>query len=159
MTNTQIATFGAGCFWGVEEIYRTTPGAIKTTVGYTGGKLENPTYEQVCMGNTGHAESVQIEFDPEIVSYEKLLEIFWANHNPTTKDRQGPDVGHQYRSVIFYHTPEQREIAEKSKAAFDASGKYDVPAVTEIVPAETFYDAEAYHQQYLKKRGLDACHI
>lgn len=156
---SQLATFGAGCFWGVEERFRTTPGVISTAVGYEGGTMENPTYEDVCTDTTGHAEVVQIEFDSEKVSYEALLEIFWANHNPTTLNRQGPDIGTQYRSVIFYHSPEQKAAAEKSKAALEASGKWKQPIVTQIVPAQAFYKAEDYHQQYLAKRGLNTCHI
>lgn len=156
---SQLATFGAGCFWGVEERFRTTPGVISTSVGYEGGTMENPTYEDVCTNATGHAEVVQIEFDPEQISYEALLEIFWANHNPTTLNRQGPDIGTQYRSVIFYHSPEQKTAAEKSKAALEASGKWKQSIVTQIVPAQTFYKAEDYHQQYLAKRGLNTCHI
>lgn len=155
----ELATFGAGCFWGVEERFRTTPGVISTAVGYEGGTTTNPTYEDVCTDGTGHAEVVQMEFDPSKVSYDQLLEIFWANHNPTTMNRQGPDIGTQYRSVIFYHTPEQKAAAEKSKAALEASGKWKQPIVTQIVAAQPFYKAEDYHQQYLAKRGLSTCHI
>jgi peptide-methionine (S)-S-oxide reductase len=154
------ATFAAGCFWGVEELYRQLPGVKSTAVGYTGGARPNPTYEQVCTDATGHAEAVQVAYDPAEVSYQKLLELFWDNHNPTTKDRQGPDVGSQYRSAIFYHTPEQRRLAEESLAALEASGKWAPrPVVTQIVPAEPFYKAEEYHQQYLAKRGLGNCHM
>jgi peptide methionine sulfoxide reductase msrA/msrB len=147
-----IATFGAGCFWGVEEAFRTLPGVKETMVGYTGGTLSNPTYENVCSHTTGHAEAVQITYDPKEISYEKLLEVFWANHNPTTKNRQGPDIGSQYRSAIFYHAPEQKALAEKSKAALKKSGKWQTPIVTEISPAGEFYRAEEYHQKYLMKK-------
>ncbi len=153
------ATFGAGCFWGVEERFRKIPGVIETAVGYEGGDIDNPTYKDVCTDTTGHAEVVEIDFDPSKVSYEELLEVFWANHNPTTKDRQGPDVGTQYRSVIFYHTPEQQALAEASKDALQESGKWKSPIVTQIVPAQTFYRAEEYHQKYLYKRGEEACHV
>jgi peptide-methionine (S)-S-oxide reductase len=154
-----IATFGAGCFWGVEEIFRRVPGVIDTAVGYMGGTTENPTYEEVCTDKTGHAEVVQVEYNPEQVSYEELLDVFWNNHNPTTLNRQGPDVGTQYRSVIFYHTEEQRRLAEKSKEELDKSGRWKDPIVTEIAPANTFWRAEEYHQRYLQKRGLDSCHL
>lgn len=153
------ATFAAGCFWGVEEIFRTTPGVIATRVGYTGGDMVNPTYEAVCTDATGHAEAVEVEYDPSKVTYEKLLQVFWENHNPTTVDRQGPDFGSQYRSAIFYHSPAQKESAEKSKAELDASGKWKSPVVTHIVPAVTFYPAEEYHQKYLMKRGINTCHV
>lgn len=155
----QLATFGAGCFWGVEETFRAIPGVLSTEVGYLGGTLENPTYEDVCSGVTGHAEVVQVTYDPSVVSYAALLDAFWENHDPTTLDRQGPDVGAQYRSAIFYHTPEQKEVAEKSKAEAQASGKFSKPIVTEITPASVFYRAEEYHQKYLAKRGLSSCHI
>lgn len=154
----QKATFAAGCFWGVEELFRTTPGVLGTRVGYTGGDLPSPTYEAVCTDSTGHAEAVEIEFDSEKVSYDALLKLFWENHNPTTLNRQGPDVGTQYRSAIFYHSPEQKEAAEKSKAELEASGKWKSPIVTLIVPAAEFYPAEDYHQKYLMKRGLNVCH-
>lgn len=153
------ATFGAGCFWGVEETFRKLPGVIETAVGYMGGTTENPTYEQVCTDRTGHAEVMQVTYDSEKISYEKLLEIFWNSHNPTTLNRQGPDVGTQYRSAIFYHTPQQKEIAEKSKEELEKSGKWKSPIVTEITPAQNFWKAEEYHQKYLMKRGEDACHI
>jgi peptide-methionine (S)-S-oxide reductase len=154
------ATFAAGCFWGVEELYRQLPGVKSTAVGYTGGARPNPTYDQVCTDATGHAEAVEVVFDPSVVKYEKLLELFWDNHNPTTKDRQGPDVGSQYRSAIFYHGPEQQRLAEESKAALEASGKwFPKPIVTQIVPAVPFYKAEEYHQQYLAKRGLGSCQV
>jgi peptide-methionine (S)-S-oxide reductase len=153
------ATFGAGCFWGVEVTFRNTPGVIDTKVGYLGGRLENPTYEDVCSGETGHAEVVQVEFDPARVTYDQLLDVFWTSHDPTTKNRQGPDWGTQYRSAIFYHTDEQREVAEKSREKWNASGKFGRPIVTEITAASTFYPAEDYHQRYLEKRGLASCHI
>ena len=154
------ATFGAGCFWGVEETFRNTEGVIDTAVGYEGGNVPDVTYEMVCIGNTNHAEVVQVEFDPSKVSYEKLLRVFWENHNPTTFNRQGPDVGSQYRSVVFYHSEEQKAAAEKSKEELAASGKWgDKKIVTQIVPAANFYKAEDYHQQYLAKRGLSSCHI
>ena len=152
------ATFAAGCFWGVEETFRQLNGVKSTAVGYTGGNLKNPRYEDVCTDATGHAEAVEVTFDPQEISYEKLLEVFWENHNPTTRNRQGPDVGSQYRSAIFFHTPEQKIKAEKSKEALELSGKYKNPLVTEIIPASTFYKAEEYHQQYLLKRGLGSCH-
>ncbi|SEN06092.1 peptide-methionine (S)-S-oxide reductase MsrA [Lihuaxuella thermophila] len=155
----EVATFGAGCFWGVEETFRKIPGVKNTVVGYMGGTVENPTYEDVCTDKTGHAEVVQIEFDPAEVSYEQLLDVFWSSHNPTTLNRQGPDVGTQYRSVIFYHTPEQKRAAEASKEKMDRSGKWKDPIVTEITPASAFYRAEEYHQRYLQKRGLDSCSL
>ena len=153
------ATFGAGCFWGVEEVFRQVPGVKATAVGYMGGSMDKPTYEDVCTNRTGHAEVVQIEYDPAQVGYERLLEIFWANHNPTTLNAQGPDVGIQYRSVIFFYTPEQERLAQVSKQELEASGKWKSPVVTQIVPAATFYKAEDYHQQYLAKRGLGSCHV
>ena len=155
----ELATFGAGCFWGVEETFLRVPGVVETAVGYLGGTLENPTYEDVCSGTTGHAEVVQVTFDPSKVSYEKLLDTFWDNHDPTTKNRQGPDVGDQYRSAIFYHSPEQQKAAEESKKAIAKSARFRKEIVTEITPASAFYKAEDYHQQYLRKRGLDSCHI
>ena len=148
------ATFGAGCFWHVEDLLSKTKGVKSTRVGYTGGQLPNPTYEEVCTDRTGHAEAVEVEFDPEEISFEELLDVFWNNHNPTTLNRQGPDVGIQYRSAIFYHDEKQKEIAEKSKLSLSESGRYGNPVVTEIVPAPTFYDAEEYHQKYFKKHGL-----
>jgi peptide-methionine (S)-S-oxide reductase len=156
---TEKATFGAGCFWGVEAAFRQIPGVTATAVGYEGGTMENPTYHDVCTDRTGHAEVVEVEFDPAKVSYDDLLKVFWENHNPTTRNRQGPDVGTQYRSVIFYHSPEQKKAAEVSREALEKSGKYKSPIVTEIVPAQTFYRAEDYHQQYLEKRGLASCHF
>lgn len=153
------ATFGAGCFWGVEEAFRRIPGVTETAVGYEGGHQESPTYKQVCTDRTGHAEVVQVEYDPEQVSYEQLLEVFWTSHDPTQLNRQGPDFGTQYRTVIFYHTPEQKEAAESSLRALEAAGVFGRPIVTQIVPAETFWKAEDYHQQYLAKRGMSSCHI
>ena len=155
----ETATFAAGCFWGVEETFRQLPGVESTAVGYTGGWLENPTYKDVCGDRTGHAEAVQVAYDPSRVSYDQLLQVFWDNHNPTTPNRQGPDIGSQYRSAIFFHSPEQEAAARKSKDELDRSGKFRKPIVTEVVPASTFWKAEEYHQQYLAKRGLGACHI
>jgi len=145
------ATFAAGCFWGVEELFRTTAGVIETQVGYMGGHTENPSYKQVCSGATGHAEVVDLQFDPAIISYAQLLEKFWAKHNPTSLNRQGWDIGTQYRSAIFFHTEEQRQIAKQSKAALIATGSYSDPVVTEITPAGPFWRAEDYHQQYVLK--------
>lgn len=149
------ATFAAGCFWGVEADFSKINGVKSTTVGYTGGNLENPTYQQVCSHTTGHAEAVQITYDPNIVSYEKLLEVFFSIHNPTTRNRQGPDIGSQYRSAIFYHSEDQRLAAEKSKQK--AQSRFTRPIATEITPAPTFYRAEEYHQKYLEKKGLKSC--
>ncbi|MBI3344037.1 MAG: peptide-methionine (S)-S-oxide reductase MsrA [Gammaproteobacteria bacterium] len=153
------ATFGAGCFWGVEAAFRKVKGVLTTRVGYLGGTLVNPTYQDVCSGNTGHAEVVEVTYDPEQVTYDELLAVFWDNHNPTTRNRQGPDVGTQYRSAIFFHTPEQEAAAHASRGRLDASGRYKNPIVTEITPATEFYMAEDYHQQYLEKRGRASCHI
>ena len=153
------ATFAAGCFWGVEATFRQLPGVISTRVGYTGGKLDDPTYEDVCSDSTGHAEAVEVDYDPGKLSYDKLLEVFWENHDPTQLNRQGPDWGTQYRSVIFFHDPQQEAAALASKEKLDKSGRYSKPIVTQIVPAVTFYPAEGYHQQYLEKRGLATCHI
>ena len=152
------ATFAAGCFWGVEETFRTTPGVLETQVGYTGGQVPNPTYHDVCTDTTGHVEAVEVTYDPAKVSYDTLLNIFWENHNPTQMNRQGPDVGTQYRSAIFFHSPEQEAAARASKAALEKSGKFSKPIATQIVPAEPFYRAEEYHQQYLLKRGQTHCH-
>lgn len=152
------ATFAAGCFWGVEALFKQVKGVLETTVGYTGGTTSNPTYRQVCTGITGHAEAVQIKYDPSVVSYEELLSIFWRMHDPTTPNRQGPDTGTQYRSAIFYHNEEQRKAAELSREKFDRSGVYTNRAVTQIVPASTFYAAEEYHQDYFEKQGGRACH-
>ncbi len=153
------ATFGAGCFWGVEATFRLLKGVTSTAVGYSGGTLENPTYEDVCSDKTGHAEVVQVEYDPSQVSYEELLDAFWGCHDPTTPNRQGPDVGTQYRSVIFYHTPEQKAAAVASKEKLQKSGKYQRPIVTEITSGAPFWRAEEYHQRYLEKRGTRACGI
>lgn len=153
------ASFGAGCFWGVEAAFRQLPGVRETAVGYQGGTLKNPTYEDVCSGRTGHAEVVHIEFDPAAISYDKLLDLFWSRHDPTTPNRQGPDVGTQYRSVIFYYTPEQKAVAEASKATLDASHRFPRVIVTQILPAPDFYRAEEYHQRYLEKRNRQSCAI
>src|SRR5450631_3365857 len=147
------ATFGAGCFWGVEAAFRQLKGVTSTAVGYMGGKLDDPTYEDVCTDRTGHAEVVQVEFDPSQVSYQDLLKVFWENHDPTTLNRQGPDHGSQYRSAVFFHSPAQKAMAEASRAKLAGSGRYKRPVVTEIVPATTFWRAEEYHQRYLEKRG------
>jgi peptide-methionine (S)-S-oxide reductase len=155
----QKATFAAGCFWGVEETFRNVRGVVDTAVGYVGGKTDRPTYEQVCSGRTGHAEAVEVTYDPNEVSYETLLEVFWANHDPTTPNRQGPDVGEQYRSAIFTHTPEQEAAATASKASLTEAGRFPRAIVTQIVPASTFWRAEEYHQQYLVKRGQSSCRI
>lgn len=160
MSSLKKATFGAGCFWGVEALFRKVPGVIDAVSGYTGGTLANPTYEQVCNSETGHAEAVEVTYDPEKVSYERLLEVFWMNHNPTTLNQQGPDHGSQYRSVIFYHDEEQKRLAEASRQALEQSGKWQRSIVTEIVPAETFYKAEEYHQRYFEKLGIEpTCHL
>ncbi len=149
--NLEQATFAAGCFWGVEARFRKIDGVIDAVSGYTGGTVENPTYKQVCGGNTGHAESVLVTYDPDKVSYEKLLEEFWKMHDPTTLNRQGPDFGSQYRSAIFYHNQEQKQAAEELKGQLEQSGKYDKKMVTEIAPAQDFYKAEEYHQRYFEK--------
>lgn len=153
------ATFAAGCFWGVEATFRQIPGVTSTRVGYTGGNLQNPTYKDVCTDRTGHAEAVEVDYDPGKVSYEQLLSVFWENHDPTQLNRQGPDFGTQYRSAIFFHSPEQEREAHLSKDKLQNSGAFSRPIVTQIVPATTFYEAEDYHQQYLEKRGLASCHI
>ena len=152
-----LATFGAGCFWGVEVAFRQVQGGSDAAVGYCGGTLENPTYQDVCTGTTGHAEVVEVEFDPDQVAFETLLDLFWQCHDPTTLNRQGPDVGTQYRSAIFFHSPEQQQVAEVSRAA--AQERIPRPIATEITEASTFYRAEEYHQQYLEKRGLGSCHL
>jgi peptide-methionine (S)-S-oxide reductase len=149
------ATFGAGCFWGVEAAFRQLEGVTATRVGYSGGTLENPTYEDVCSHTTGHAEVVEVAYDPELVSYEQLLEMFWRKHDPTQLNRQGWDIGDNYRSVVFVHDDEQREAALRSKA--DEQSSWKAPIVTQIEPAQTFYEAEDYHQQYLEKRGRSSC--
>lgn len=155
----ETATFAAGCFWGVEESFRQVPGVLETAVGYLGGHTTNPTYKDVCTDETGHAEVVQVAFDPSKVSYDKLLDVFWSAHDPTTLNRQGPDIGTQYRSAIFFHSPDQARQARASKEKVQASGKFRRPVVTEITAASTFYPAEDYHQKYLAKRGLSHCHI
>lgn len=155
---TETATFAAGCFWGVEAAFRKIEGVRHTAVGYTGGHTEEPTYKQVCSDTTRHAEAVQVTFDPDAVSYEDLLDVFWRTHDPTTPNRQGPDVGSQYRSAIFFHGLAQEAAARASKNALDSSGEYRRPIVTEITPASTFWRAEDYHQRYLEKRGAATCH-
>ena len=155
----ETATFGAGCFWGVEETFRQIPGVVDNAVGYLGGQTNNPTYQDVCTDETGHAEVVQVAYDPAKVSYEQLLNTFWESHDPTTLNRQGPDIGTQYRSAIFFHSPEQERVARASKEKMQASGKFRRPIVTEITPASAFYRAEEYHQKYLAKRGVSHCHI
>jgi len=156
---TEKATFGAGCFWGVEAAFRQIKGVQATAAGFMGGRTRDPSYEDVCYRDTGHAEVVEVEYDPGRVSYGTLLDVFWENHDPTQLNRQGPDIGDQYRSAIFFHTPEQEAAAKASKSARDASGRHRRPIVTEITPAGEFYAAEEYHQQYLEKRGLSTCHI
>ncbi len=152
--NAAKATFAAGCFWHVEYAFSQIPGVISTTVGYTDGKTKRPTYKQVCSNTTGHAEAVEVIYDPEKVTYEQLLDVFWGCHDPTQLNRQGPDVGEQYRSSILYHNEAQKIAAEQSKQKLDTSGKYDKPIVTSITPAVTFYEAEEYHQDYFKKNGI-----
>lgn len=159
MMATQKAIFAAGCFWGVEESFVRIPGVLKTQVGYTGGKADHPDYRAVCTGTTEHAEAVEVEFDPDRVSFRSLVDAFWDLHDPTTLNRQGPDVGTQYRSAIFFQDEDQRREAEASKAALAASGKHKRPVVTEIKPASSFWRAEEYHQRYLAKRGLPGCHL
>jgi peptide-methionine (S)-S-oxide reductase len=152
------ATFGAGCFWGVEAAFRQVPGVVDAAVGYIGGTLENPTYQDVCTDTTGHAEVVHVTFDSARVSYQQLLDLFWEIHDPTTLNRQGPDVGRQYRSAVFFHSVEQESAARASKQKLQTSGRFERPVVTEIAPASTFYRAEDYHQRYFEKRGIAACH-
>ena len=156
---TELATFGAGCFWGVEEEFRKLYGVISTKVGYLGGIKDNPSYEEICSDETGHAEVVEVTFDREKINYEQLLNLFWNIHNPTQLNRQGVDIGTQYRSAIFYHSEEQKEIAVLSKNKLEKINKYSRPIVTEISQVKTFWEAEDYHQQYLTKRGLTSCHI
>jgi peptide-methionine (S)-S-oxide reductase len=156
---SETATFGAGCFWGVEAAFQRVPGVLDTAVGYSGGEMANPTYKDVCTDETGHAEVVQMAYDPAKVTYQQLLDVFWQAHDPTQVNRQGPDFGSQYRSAIFFHSPEQEAVAKKSRAALDASGKLKRPIATEITPASTFYRAEEYHQKYLQKRGVTSCHF
>lgn len=156
---TEKAIFGAGCFWGVETAFRAVEGVHEAICGYSGGRWKNPTYNDVCTGDTGHAEVVQVEYDPARVSYEALLDVFWNCHNPTTRDRQGPDIGNQYRSAIFFYTPEQEAAARASKAKQEQSGRWRGAIVTEISPAGEFYRAEEYHQRYFEKRGISGhCH-
>jgi peptide-methionine (S)-S-oxide reductase len=155
----EIATFGAGCFWGIEAAFRRVPGVLDAAVGYSGGRTENPSYQDVCTDTTGHAEVVQVTFDPEKLSYDQLLNVFWTIHDPTQVNRQGPDYGAQYRTAIFFHSPEQEAAAKKSKQATEASGKLRRPVATEITPAGPFWRAEEYHQRYLEKRGAASCHI
>lgn len=157
MDESRKASFAAGCFWGVEDSFRNLGGVVDTKVGYMGGTFENPSYKDVCSGKTGHAETVEVTYDPSIISYNKLLDVFWKIHDPTTPNRQGPDVGNQYRSVIFYHTPMQKKIAEASKKKLQNSGRYNNGIVTEIVPASKFWPAEEYHQRYIEKRGRKFC--
>ena len=159
MAETEKATFAAGCFWGVESAFRTIKGVVDTQVGYVGGEKISPTYREVCSGRTGHAEALEITFDPSVITYKELVELFWRVHNPTQVNRQGPDYGTQYRSSIFYHSPEQKQIAEASKAALEASGKWRKPIATEIMPATTFWRAEEYHQRYFEKNGGPVCHF
>ena len=153
------ATFAAGCFWGVEATFRQLEGVTSTRVGYSGGHFDKPTYKDVCTDRTGHAEAVEVEFDPSQITYDELLDVFWSNHNPTTLNRQGPDVGTQYRSVIFYHSTEQRSAAETSRKKIDTTGRFRGPVVTQIEPAPKFWPAEEYHQRYLQKRGQSHCAI
>jgi peptide-methionine (S)-S-oxide reductase len=156
---TQKAAFAAGCFWGVEHVFRQVEGVVATRVGYSGGTTPNPTYKQVCTGRTGHAEAVEVAYDPDRVRYEDLLGVFWENHDPTTRNRQGVDIGNQYRSVIFVHDDEQKQAALRSRDELGDSGKFRRPIVTEIVPAAEFWQAEEYHQQYYKKNGIASCRL
>ena len=156
---TRKATFAAGCFWGVEAAFRDIEGVVSTSVGYTGGITKDPTYEEVCADRTGHAEAVEVVYDPEIVTYEELLDLFWSIHDPTTKDRQGPDFGSQYRSAVFYHDKEQESAARAGKERLQRSGLYRGEIVTEIVPASEFYRAEEYHQRYFEKHGRSGCRL
>jgi peptide-methionine (S)-S-oxide reductase len=153
------ATFGAGCFWGIEAAYRQVKGVVSKAVGFSGGTYDNPSYHDVCTGRTGHAEVVEVTYDPARVSYEDLLRVFWENHNPTTLNRQGWDIGTQYRSAIYFHNATQEAAARASKEQLESNGKYRKPIVTEVTPASKFYIAEDYHQQYLEKRGQSSCHI
>ena len=155
----EIATFGAGCFWGIEAAFRRVPGVLDAVVGYSGGRTQNPSYQDVCTDTTGHAEVVQVTFDNERLSYDQLLNVFWTIHDPTQVNRQGPDYGKQYRTAIFFHSPEQEAAAKKSKQALEVSGKLRRPVATEITPAGPFWRAEEYHQRYLEKRGAASCHI
>jgi peptide-methionine (S)-S-oxide reductase len=155
----EVATFAAGCFWGVEAAFREVDGVASARVGYTGGALDNPTYKDVCSGRTGHAEAVEVTYDPAVVSYDALLDLFWEAHNPTTLNRQGPDIGEQYRSAILFHNAAQESAARASKERLGASGKYAREIVTEITPASRFWEAEEYHQRYLEKKGLAHCRV
>jgi peptide-methionine (S)-S-oxide reductase len=157
--NSETATFGAGCFWGVEAKFMRTPGVKETSVGYMGGKTQKPTYEDVCTGETGHAEVVHLSFDPTQVSYEQLLDVFFKLHDPTTLDRQGPDIGTQYRSVVFYHTPDQKRLANKKIDELNHLGSFSRQVVTKVAPAGDYWTAEGYHQKYLYKRGQSDCRI
>ena len=157
MSKTQKATFAAGCFWGVEKYFQKMQGVLSTTVGYTGGTAKDPSYEEVCTGDTGHAEALEIQYDTDKVTYEDLLELFWRMHDPTTPNRQGPDIGTQYRSAIYFHTPAQESAARRSKEILEKSGVFGAPIVTEILPAAPFYRAEDYHQQYLMKNPFGYC--
>ncbi len=159
LPKTEVAAFAAGCFWGVEEEFRKTPGVVATAVGFSGGHTVNPSYEDVCTHTTGHAETAMVEYDPSEITYDQLLDVFWHLHDPTTRDRQGPDEGDQYRSSIFYFTPEQKVAALASRDKLQASGELDAPIVTEIVAAAPFYKAEEYHQQYVEKGGFASCHV
>jgi len=159
MSDIRTATFGAGCFWGVEANFREVPGVVDAVSGYMGGTLDNPTYKDVCTDTTGHAEVVQVTYDPDKVAYEKLLDVFFQMHDPTQVNRQGPDFGKQYRTVVFYHSPEQEAAARAAKEALAKSGRFSKPIATAIDPAKTFWRAEEYHQRYLEKRGLRHCHI
>lgn len=153
------ATFAAGCFWGVEDAFRRVPGVADVAVGYSGGTSENPTYQEVCTGRTGHAEVVRVDYDPDTVAYEQLLDAFWQCHDPTQVNRQGPDIGTQYRSAIFYHDEQQRQAAEQAKQELDQSNRFGKPVATEISPAGPFYRAEEYHQRYFEKNGISGCHL
>lgn len=155
----ETATFGAGCFWGIEAAFRRIPGVLTATSGYMGGHVENPTYRQVCTDTTGHAEVVQVTFDPEKVTFESLLEAFFGMHDPTQLNRQGPDIGTQYRSVIFYHSPEQEKTAREALENLQKQGRFSRPIATQLVAAPDFWPAEEYHQRYLERRGLDRCHF
>ena len=157
--STDTATFAAGCFWGVQAEFDKVKGVVQTTVGYTGGHTEKPTYRDVCSDTTGHAEAVQVVYDPTVVTYEQLLDKFWSMHDPTTLNRQGPDYGYQYRSAIFFHSPEQQAAANALKEKLEKARRFRRPIVTQIVPAVTFWPAEEYHQKYFQKHGGGSCHI
>jgi len=159
MAQTEKATFGAGCFWGVESAFRELPGVVSATVGYSGGHAPNPSYPGVCTGRTGHAEVVELEYDPAVASYDQLLDLFWRIHDPTQLNRQGPDFGTQYRSVIFFHSPQQEAAARNSLARLESSGRFKRKIVTQILPASEFWKAEEYHQRYFEKHGLKSCQL